>query len=49
MPAYDLGIDAYLIKPAGVHGLPDVVRELRLPYELILEARPGRRGSRADA
>ena len=35
--AYELGIDAYLIKPAGVHGLPDVVRELRLPYELILE------------
>lgn len=35
--AYDLGIDAYLIKPAGVHGLPDVVRELHLPYELILE------------
>jgi two-component system response regulator len=35
--AYDLGIDAYLIKPAGVHGLPDVVRELRLPYELILD------------
>jgi CheY-like chemotaxis protein len=34
--AYDLGIDAYLIKPAGVHGLPDVVRELHLPYELIL-------------
>lgn len=41
--AYDLGIDAYLIKPAGVHGLPDVVRELRLPYELILE------GGRHDA
>ena len=40
--AYDLGIDAYLIKPAGVHGLPDVVRELHLPYELILEReRPG--------
>jgi CheY-like chemotaxis protein len=37
--AYDLGIDAYLIKPAGVHGLPDVVRELHLPYELILESR----------
>jgi CheY-like chemotaxis protein len=36
--AYELGIDAYLIKPVGVHGLPDVVRELRLPYELILEA-----------
>jgi CheY-like chemotaxis protein len=35
--AYDLGIDAYLIKPAGVHGLPDVLRELHLPYELILE------------
>ncbi len=35
--AYDLGIDAYLIKPAGVHGLPDVVRELHLPYALILE------------
>ena len=35
--AYDLGIDAYLIKPAGVHGLPDVVRELHLPYELILD------------
>lgn len=35
--AYELGIDAYLIKPAGVHGLPDVVRELRLPYQLILE------------
>ena len=38
--AYDLGIDAYLIKPAGVHGLPDVVRELHLPYELILEREP---------
>jgi len=35
--AYDLGIDAYLITPAGVHGLPDVVRELHLPYELILD------------
>lgn len=35
--AYELGIDAYLIKPAGVHGLSDVVRELRLPYELILD------------
>lgn len=38
--AYDLGIDAYLIKPAGVHGLPDVVRELNLAYELV----PGRDG-----
>ena len=33
--AYELGIDAYLIKPAGIHGLPDVIRELHLPYELI--------------
>jgi CheY-like chemotaxis protein len=33
--AYELGIAAYLIKPAGVHGLPDVVRELDLAYELI--------------
>lgn len=40
--AYELGIDAYLIKPAGMHGLPDVVRELRLPYELILEASSAR-------
>ena len=42
--AYDLGIDAYLIKPAGVHGLPDVVRELHLPYELILESSSGTAG-----
>ncbi len=41
--AYELGIDAYLIKPAGVHGLPDVVRELSLSYELI----PQRRDERA--
>jgi CheY-like chemotaxis protein len=33
--AYELGIAAYLIKPAGVHGLPDVVRELDLAYQLI--------------
>jgi DNA-binding response OmpR family regulator len=32
--AYELGIDAYLVKPAGLHGLPDVIRELRLPHEL---------------
>ena len=37
--AYELGIDAYLIKPAGVHGLPDVVRELDLGYELIPKRR----------
>ena len=41
--AYELGIDAYLIKPAGVHGLPDVVRELNMAYELI----PQRRGASA--
>ncbi len=47
--AYDLGIDAYLIKPAGVHGLPDVVRELRLPYELILETNRARQPEASDA
>jgi CheY-like chemotaxis protein len=40
--AYELGIDAYLIKPAGVHGLPDVVRELSLSYELIPQRRDPR-------
>jgi CheY-like chemotaxis protein len=40
--AYDLGIDAYLIKPAGVHGLPDVVRELNLAYELVPHQRQER-------
>jgi CheY-like chemotaxis protein len=40
--AYELGIDAYLIKPAGVHGLPDVVRELSLSYELIPQRREDR-------
>ncbi|MEA2196886.1 MAG: hypothetical protein QOJ25_937 [Solirubrobacteraceae bacterium] len=32
--AYDIGIDAYLVKPAGIHGLPDVIRNLGLPYML---------------
>jgi DNA-binding response OmpR family regulator len=36
--AYEIGIDAYLVKPAGIHGLPDVVRALGLPYVLL--ARP---------
>jgi DNA-binding response OmpR family regulator len=36
--AYEIGIDAYLVKPAGIHGLPDVVRGLGLPYVLL--ARP---------
>ncbi|HWC86098.1 MAG TPA: response regulator [Solirubrobacteraceae bacterium] len=35
--AYEIGIDAYLVKPAGIHGLPDVVRGLGLPY--VLRAR----------
>ncbi|HWF35079.1 MAG TPA: response regulator [Solirubrobacteraceae bacterium] len=33
--AYEIGIDAYLVKPAGIHGLPDVVRGLSLPYVLL--------------
>jgi DNA-binding response OmpR family regulator len=37
--AYEIGIDAYLVKPAGIHGLPDVIRNLGLPYVLL--ARPG--------
>jgi DNA-binding response OmpR family regulator len=36
--AYEIGIDAYLVKPAGIHGLPDVIRALGLPYVLL--ARP---------
>ncbi len=37
--AHELGIDAYLVKPTGIHGLPDVVRELDMGHELI--PRPG--------
>ena len=33
--AYEIGIDAYLVKPAGIHGLPDVIRRLGLPYVLL--------------
>jgi DNA-binding response OmpR family regulator len=33
--AYDIGIDAYLVKPAGIHGLPDIIRRLGLPYLLL--------------
>ncbi len=33
--AYAIGIAAYLIKPAGVHGLPDVILELDLGYQLL--------------
>jgi DNA-binding response OmpR family regulator len=39
--AYEIGIDAYLVKPAGIHGLPDIVRRLGLPY-LLLPRRNGR-------
>jgi DNA-binding response OmpR family regulator len=37
--AYEIGIDAYLVKPAGIHGLPDVVRGLGLPYVLLARTR----------
>jgi CheY-like chemotaxis protein len=37
--AYEIGIDAYLVKPAGIHGLPDVIRRLGLPQLLL--PRPG--------
>jgi CheY-like chemotaxis protein len=37
--AYQIGIDAYLVKPAGIHGLPDVIRRLGLPHLLL--PRPG--------
>ena len=33
--AYEIGIDAYLVKPAGIHGLPDVIRNLGLRYVLL--------------
>jgi DNA-binding response OmpR family regulator len=33
--AYEIGIDAYLVKPAGIHGLPDVVKGLGLPHVLL--------------
>jgi len=33
--AYEVGIDAYLVKPAGIHGLPDVVAGLGLPHVLL--------------
>jgi CheY-like chemotaxis protein len=37
--AYEVGIDAYLVKPAGIHGLPDIIRRLGLPYVQL--PRPG--------
>jgi CheY-like chemotaxis protein len=37
--AYTIGIDAYLVKPAGIYGLPDVIRRLGLPHVLL--PRPG--------
>jgi DNA-binding response OmpR family regulator len=37
--AYDIGIHAYLVKPAGIHGLPDIIRRLGL-LNLLLP-RPG--------
>jgi DNA-binding response OmpR family regulator len=37
--AYQLGIDAYLVKPAGIQGLPDVIGGLGLSHVLL--PRPG--------
>jgi DNA-binding response OmpR family regulator len=37
--AYEIGIDAYLVKPAGIHGLPDIIPRLGLPSLLL--PRPG--------
>jgi len=37
--AYEIGIDAYLVKPAGIHGLPDVVSALGLPHVLLPRSR----------
>ena len=37
--AYEVGIDAYLVKPAGIHGLPDVVAGLGLPHVLLARSR----------
>jgi DNA-binding response OmpR family regulator len=37
--AYTLGIDAYLVKPAGIHGLPDVITGLSLPHLLLPRAK----------
>lgn len=33
--AYQFGIDAYLVKPAGIHGLPDIIQRLGLPHVLL--------------
>ena len=37
--AYEIGIDAYLVKPAGIHGLPDVIGRLGLRHLLLPRAR----------
>lgn len=37
--AYGFGIDAYLVKPAGIHGLPDVIGRLGLRHLLLPRAR----------
>lgn len=37
--ANELGLDAYLVKPAGIYGLPDVIGRLGLPHVLL--PRPG--------
>lgn len=41
--AYELGIDAYLVKPVGIEALGDVVRRIAAPWALL--ARPPGAGS----
>lgn len=41
--AYELGIEAYLVKPAGIHGLPDVIARLGLPHLLLPRRTSGSR------
>lgn len=37
--AYEIGIDNYLVKPAGIHGLPDVIGRLGLRHVLLPRVR----------
>jgi CheY-like chemotaxis protein len=38
--AYGLGVSAYLVKPAGIDGLQDVLSEIGLRYALLPSAQP---------
>lgn len=42
--AYELGINACLVKPAGIHGLPDVIARLDI-HHLLVPRRIGGHGS----